>query len=97
MKLLHYIFSSFQIFIITFILGVSIDKYFEFLQKKYKLTPLFVSLLQLLTIFIISFYFYNYSLSKDIFDYNLRHLSFSSFLFSLQQNLINNFKLIFFT
>lgn len=96
MNLFDYTITSLQIFIITFIFGVSLDNNFAKLQKKYKLTPLFSAISQLFVLIILSFYIYKFPFSQDYFDYRLRHLTFSSFLIGLQQNMLNNFKQVIF-
>ena len=89
-----YTVKSIIIFTLCFVLGIQIDTQFNKLQSKYpKANKLMMGILQLLTIISVTFilnqlHFYNIFLE----EYN-PNILFSSFLFSLQSTMINNFKL----
>jgi hypothetical protein len=91
MNFYQYILTSLQIFIVSFILGSYIDKQFQQLQIKYKLSPFISGFSQLLTLIIITYFIFHYHNTK-IFENYSPQLIFSSFLFGLQPNMLNNFK-----
>lgn len=92
MHLYKYTISSLQIFLISFIIGNIINKYFEKLQYKYNIQPLFIAVLQLFSVIFITFYIFKYNAYYNFFEDYSPHFIFSSFLFSLQTNMIKTFK-----
>ena len=92
MHLYKYTVSSLQIFLISFIVGNLINKSFEKLQSKYNIQPLFIAVLQLFSIIFITFYIFKYNVFYNFFEDYSPHFIFSSFLFSLQTNMIKTFK-----
>jgi hypothetical protein len=92
MHLYKYTVSSLQIFLISFIVGNLINKTFEKLQSKYNIQPLFIAVLQLFSIIFITFYIFKYNVFYNFFEDYSPHFIFSSFLFSLQTNMIKTFK-----
>lgn len=88
----NYILQSLYVFSLSFIVGVIIDNAFTKLTKDYNQYAFILSCLQLVTIISVSYilheYHFNYSET-----YTPRVL-FSSFLLSLQTNMITNFRSI---
>jgi hypothetical protein len=88
-----YTLKSIIIFTLCFVLGVIIDNQFSKIQSKYpKANRLMLAILQLLTIITVTFMLGRlkfYHIFLEIYNPNIL---FSSFLFSLQSNMINNFK-----
>lgn len=92
MNFYEYTLTSLQIFLLCFILGTFVDNQFKKLQSNYNLSPLIAGFSQLFTIITITYFIYkNHS---KLFETYSPHLIFSSFLFGLQPNMINNFKKI---
>lgn len=95
MNLNNYIINSFLIFVFSFILGIYINRFFEFLHEKYKAhknLELLLAFTQLFIIILITYYLHLYKIFNLTFEYYNPHILFSSFLFSLQTNMINIFK-----
>lgn len=95
MYLDNYINDSFLIFGFSFITGIYINRFFEFLHEKYnanKNLELLQAFAQLFTIILITYYLHIYKIFNLTFEYYNPHVLFSSFLFSLQTNMINIFK-----
>jgi hypothetical protein len=90
MNFIQYFSTSLYIFILCFIIGILIDTQFEKLQKIYKLHTLTSASLQLFTTISVTYILYKHSMFN--FESYSPHFIFSSFLFSLQTNMINNFK-----
>lgn len=91
MHLYKYTILSLQIFLMSFIIGNIINNSFEKLQHKYKIQPLFIAILQLFSIIVITFYIFKYNIYHNFFETYSPHVIFSSFLFSLQTNMIKTF------
>lgn len=89
-----YILHSLKIFFLAFIIGKSIDNIFIAIQKKYnKVNNILFGLLQLLTVITISYYLHiltSHEFSADMQIY-APNVLFSSFIFSLQSNMLKNF------
>ena len=89
-----YILHSLKIFFLAFIIGKSIDNISIIIQKKYeKVNNLLFGLLQLLTVIVTSYYLHiltteQFSADMQIYAPNVL---FSSFIFSLQSNMLKNF------
>jgi hypothetical protein len=89
-----YILHSLKIFFLAFIIGKSIDNIFIVIQKKYeKVNRLLFGLLQLLIVIVTSYYLHiltsrQFSADMQIYTPNVL---FSSFIFSLQSNMLKNF------
>lgn len=92
MNLFQYTISSLQIFILCFLLGNAIDKIFYKLQNTYNLPPLIAGFGQLITIIFTTYFIFTHKLFSKLFEDYSPNLIFSSFLFGLQPNMINNFK-----
>lgn len=95
MNLDNYIINSFLIFVFSFVLGIYINRFFEFLHEKYKVDKnleLLLAFAQLFVIILITYYLHLYKIFNLTFEYYNPHILFSSFLFSLQTNMINIFK-----
>lgn len=93
MDAFEFFYSSISIFIITFFFGVLLDDQSKKIQDKYDLTPPVAALSQL---------FMFLSFVYVIQQYNVLHLEiflpnsiFSTFMFTLQTNMIQNFKTTF--
>lgn len=95
MNLYKYTISSLQIFIVSFIIGNFINKVFKKLQVKYNILPVIAAFAQLFTIIYITYFIFRYQIYFNLFEQFSPHFIFSSFLFSLQTNMINNFKITF--
>jgi hypothetical protein len=92
MHLYKYTISSLQIFIISFMMGHLINKFFTKLQIQYNIPPLTAGFAQLFSIIFITYFIFKYQIYFNLFEQFSPHFIFSSFLFSLQTNMINNFK-----
>jgi hypothetical protein len=94
MHLNAYILHSLKIFFLAFIIGKSIDNIFIDIQKKYDgLNDISFGLLQLLTVITTSYYLHiltTHRFSADMQIY-APNVLFSSFIFSLQSNMLKNF------
>ena len=89
-----YILHSLKIFFLAFIIGKSIDNIFTAIQKKYDgLNNISFGLLQLLTVIITSYYLHMLTTYKFSVDMQIQapNVLFSSFIFSLQSNMLKNF------
>lgn len=88
-----YTLKSIIIFTLCFFLGVIIDTQFAKIQKKYtRSNPLFMGILQLLTVITVTFILHKLKFYHIFLETYNPNILFSSFLFSLQSNMINNFK-----
>jgi hypothetical protein len=91
MNYIDYILQSLYIFSVCFFIGVVVDNYFSDLSKTVsKTTKIFYAIIQLLVIITISYLLHEYQF-KYIENYTPRVL-FSSFLLSLQSNIITTFR-----
>jgi hypothetical protein len=93
MHLNTYILHSLKIFFLAFIIGKSIDNIFIAIQKKYDGNNILLGLLQLLTVITTSYYLHiltTHQFSADMQIY-APNVLFSSFIFSLQSNMLKNF------
>ena len=90
MNFYTYILTSLHIFVFVFILGTFIDKIFKKYQKKYNINQFISACLQLLIIITITYFIH--LKSSAMFEGYSPHIMFSSFLFGLQHNMINNFE-----
>ena len=94
-----YLTYSVKIFLLAFIIGRSIDNIFITLQKKYThINNVIFGILQLLTIITISYYLHiftsnQFSNQMQIYGPNVL---FSSFIFTLQTNMMQNLQSITF-
>jgi hypothetical protein len=89
-----YILHSLKIFFLAFIIGKSINNIFITIQKKYdKENNILLGLLQLLVVIVTSYYLH--ILTTRQFSSNMQiyapNVLFSSFIFSLQSNMLKNF------
>lgn len=93
MPLSHFMYSSVKIFILTFIVGILLDKKAGEIQKRYNLSPPVAGVSQLF-----AFLFIVYAIQQSGIIYlerYLPHTIFSTFMFTLQTNMIQNFKIVF--
>lgn len=91
---LEYLFKSLQVFILCFILGSLINNFFEKIQininnSRYNLL---FGIIQLVTIISITYLLHTIQYLEHFFEEYTPNVLFSSFLLSLQSNMINNFK-----
>jgi len=94
MQINTYILHSLKIFFLAFTFGKSIDNIFTAIQKKYYgLNNISFGLLQLLTVIITSYYLHMLTTYKFSVDMQIQapNVLFSSFIFSLQSNMLKNF------
>jgi hypothetical protein len=96
MRYIEYLVKSMQIFLFCFILGIYIDKKFYEYQNSivniHKIQRLFLGLLQLLVIISITYILHSIKFFHEFFEEYTPNVLFSTFLFSLQANMIHNFK-----
>lgn len=93
MDALEFFYSSISIFIITFFFGVLLDDQSKKIQEKYNLTPPVAAILQLFVFLSFVYFIQQYNLLHlEVF---LPHSIFSTFMFTLQTNMIQNFKITF--
>ncbi len=86
-----FFYSSISIFIITFFFGVLLDEQSIRIQKKYDLSPSIAAILQLFVFLSFVYFIQQYNLLHlEVF---LPHSIFSTFMFTLQTNMIQNFKI----
>ncbi len=92
----EYVVKSMQIFFFCFILGIYIDKkFYEYqnsIQNIDKFQKLFIGLSQLFVIVSITYVLHSIKFFHDFFEEYTPNVLFSTFLFSLQTNMIRNFK-----
>lgn len=91
---MNFFIYSFYIFFITFFLGSFLNNFMEKQQKKYKLNPFISGCIHLLTILLLMYLFHKFHLLY-LEKFYSPHIIFSTFLFSLQTNMIVNFKKTF--
>jgi len=94
-----YLTYSIKVFLLAFIIGKSIDNIFITLQKKYTyINNIIFGILQLLTIITMSYYLH--ILTSNQFSNEMQiyapNVLFSSFIFTLQTNMMQNFQSITF-
>jgi hypothetical protein len=94
MKYAEYVIESLKVFVFCFILGITIDKQFKFIQDNYNVNKVTLAICQLLTIITVTYIIYKYKIFRLFFESYSPHILFSSFLFSLQNTMIDNFKYI---
>jgi hypothetical protein len=93
MKYIDYLLKSLQIFIICFFLGTFIDKQFHRLQKSYtEANEIIFGLAQLITVITVTYILHKYKIFHSFFEEYSPNVLFSTFLLSLQSNMITNFK-----
>ncbi len=89
-----YIFYGLYIFFITFFLGSYLNNFMIIQQKHYSLSPFISAFIHLLTTILLMYLFHRFHLLY-LEDFYSPHIVFSTFLFSLQTNMILNFKKTF--
>jgi hypothetical protein len=97
MKYPTYLSKSLQVFIICFIIGTFIDSQFHKLQQKYTKANEFAFIFgfaQLITIITVTYILYVNKFFHLYFEEYSPNALFSTFLLSLQSNMINNFKYV---
>jgi hypothetical protein len=93
MQYLDYTFKSIQVFILCFLLGTFIDTQFHKYQNTTKNpNKLLIGLLQLIVIITITYSLHSIQFLQQFFEEYSPNVLFSSFLLSLQSNMISNFK-----
>lgn len=93
MQYLEYTFKSIQIFILCFLLGTFVDTQFHRYQNTIKNpNKLLIGLLQLIVIISITYLLHSIQFLEQFFEEYTPNVLFSSFLLSLQSNMIYNFK-----
>ena len=94
-----YFITSIKIFFLAFIIGKSIDNLFVIIQQRYPETnKLIFGILQLFVIIIAAYYLHmstsnQFGNEMQVYSPNVL---FSSFIFTIQSNMIRNFELITF-
>lgn len=93
MYYIDYTLKSLQVFILCFILGTFIDTQFRKYQESTKEpNPILIGFIQLVTIISITYVLQTVQFLQQFFEEYTPNVLFSSFLLSLQSNMINNFK-----
>lgn len=94
----EYFYNSILIFSISFFLGIYVNRFFEYYSSKYDdiNIKIWLSIAQLVSIISITYILYEYKFFRLTFETYNPHVLFSSFLFGLQTNMINTFKLYLF-
>jgi hypothetical protein len=93
MNYTDYTLKSLQVFILCFILGTFIDNQFRKYQESFKNPNRpFLGFLQLVTIITITYILQTVQFLQQFFEEYTPNVLFSSFLLSLQSNMIDNFK-----
>lgn len=93
MKYSEYIFKSLLIFSLSFIIGTFIDNYFIIYQKKFKNpNKLLFGFIQLIIIITITYSLNYIKFLEEFFEQYTPNVLFSTFLLSLQSNMISNFR-----
>lgn len=94
MNYIPYIFNSFKIFIVCFVVGIIIDKLFYNIKLHFTtIHPFLLAFLQLFVVIHVTYLLHHYKLFSEFFETYSPHIIFSTFLFSLQTTMIDNFKL----
>lgn len=93
MDYFEYLSKSLQVFILCFILGSLINNLFVKIQGYFNI-PIHIifGFLQLITIISITYLLHNIQYLEQFFEEYTPNVLFSSFLLSLQSNMLNNFK-----
>lgn len=93
MYYIDYTLKSLQVFILCFILGTFIDTQFRKYQESTKEpNPILIGFIQLVTIISITYVLQTVQFLQQFFEEYTPNVLFSSFLLSLQSNMIDNFK-----
>lgn len=91
-----YLFKSLQVFILCFTLGTLVDTQFRNYQNSIKnitnYQKIFLAFSQLITIITITFFLNTIKFFNQFFEEYTPNVLFSTFLLSLQSNMISNFK-----
>lgn len=94
MNYTEYVIESLKVFVFCFVLGIIVDNQFKFLQANYNINRLILAIMQLVVIITVTYIIYKYKIFRIFFESYSPHILFSSFLFSLQTTMIDNFKYI---
>jgi hypothetical protein len=93
MEYTTYLLKSLQVFIICFFLGTFIDQQFHRLQKSYTEANQFIfGFSQLLVVITVTYLLHINRFFHSFFEEYSPNVLFSTFLLSLQSNMIYNFK-----
>lgn len=94
----NYFYNSLLVFLVSFFFGIYVNRFFEYYSSKYDDTniKIWLSVAQLASIISITYILHEYKIFRLTFETYNPHVLFSSFLFSLQTNMINTFKLYLF-
>jgi len=93
MYYIDYTLKSLQVFILCFILGTFVDTQFRKFQESIKNpNPILIGFTQLITIISITYVLQTVQFLQQFFEEYTPNVLFSSFLLSLQSNMIDNFK-----
>lgn len=96
MKYIEYTLKSLNVFILCFLLGTFIDNLFHKYQDSLKnissSQKLFIGLFQLVTIITVTYILNTLKFFHSFFEEYSPNVLFSTFLLSLQSNMITNFK-----
>ena len=101
MNIGKYIINSLLVFTFSFVFGIYINKFFEYLHDQYKTYDLYgyldllLAILQLIFVIIFTYILHEYKLFSLTFEYYNPHIIFSTFIFSLQTKMITTFKKYF--
>lgn len=92
----EYLIKSTRVFILCFFIGIYTNNFFIKIQNQNsQLHPLILASAQLLAIITITYILHSYNFFHTYFEVYTPHVLFSSFLLSLQTNMISNFKTVF--
>lgn len=92
----EYLVKSTRVFILCFFIGIYINNLFSKIQNQNsQLHPLILASAQLFAIITITYILHSYNFFHTYFEVYTPHVLFSSFLLSLQTNMISNFKTVF--
>ena len=93
MSYINYIHKSLQIFLLCFIIGSYVNNVFIIIQKRNpQINTFVIAVLQLITIISITYLLRKEKIFHSFFEEYSPNVLFSTFLVSLQTNMINNFK-----
>jgi dolichyl-phosphate-mannose--protein O-mannosyl transferase len=88
-----YLVKSTKVFILCFFIGIYINKLFTKIQKQNsQLNPLILAFIQLLVVITVTYILHYSKFFNTYFEIYTPNVVFSSFLLSLQTNMISNFK-----
>lgn len=93
----NYFIESIKIFLLAFIIGKSIDNIFTRLQNKHSnINPIIFGIFQLIVVIIAAYYLHIFTSNQFSNEMQIYapNVLFSSFIFTLQTNIMKNFESI---